>query len=91
MVCPGTACARPIGGEDGSPAGRGAALSAAIRLRPAKVPELPGRPVPYSVKLADPPRMVTSRARRAELAARGDRVRAETPPLPLPRQASESS
>lgn len=65
-------------------------LSAAVRLRPAKVPELPGRPVPYPVKLADPPWMVTSMARRAELAAGGDRVRAETPPLPLPRQASES-
>lgn len=87
VVRPGTACVRPIAGEDGSPGGL---PSAVVRLRPAKVPELPGRPVPYPVKLADPPRVVTSMAGRAELAAGGDRVPAEAPPLPLPRQAPES-
>lgn len=65
-------------------------LSAVVRLKPAKVPELPGRPAPCPVKLADPPRMVTSMASRAELAAGGHRVRAGTPSLPLLRQASES-
>lgn len=80
VLRPGTACVRPIGGEDGSPGGRGASPLYSCQAGAGEGAEAAGAPVPYPVKLADPPRVVISMDGRAELAAGGDTATAPSAP-----------